>query len=114
MSMRSANNEFFSRGKLINLVKETTDQSVILVVTLSPEESQETDITVEIHPTIKQTYLPPNLQLTVLDSEGVAVMEAQARSNNRNIQLQFSGEPGERFSIKVALGDVSIIEDFII
>lgn len=114
LSMRSANNEFFSRGKLINLVKETTDQSVVLVVTLSPEESQETDITVEIHPTSEQTYLPPNLQLTVLDFEGVAVMEAQTRSNNRNIQLQFSGEPGERFSIKVALGDVSIIEDFII
>ena len=41
-------------------------------------------------------------------------MEAQTRSSNKNIQLEFSGEVGERFSIKVVLGDVSVVEDFII
>jgi hypothetical protein len=41
-------------------------------------------------------------------------MEAQARSADNYIQLQFSGMPGEHFSVKVALGDASIIEDFVI
>ena len=114
LSLRSSNNVLVSRGKLIELGKETNGQSVVIVVALSPENSQSMDIIVEVHPTSGQTYITPNLQLTVLDYEGAAVMEAQARSSNKNIQLQFSGEPGERFSIKVALEDVSVIEDFII
>lgn len=114
LSLRSGNNVFVSRGKLIELGKGTDGQSVVIVVPLSPENEQSMDIIVEVHPTTGQTYLPPNLQLTVLDFEGVAIMEAQARSSNKNIQLQFNGEPGERFSVKVALGDISVIEDFVI
>ncbi len=41
--------------------------------------------------------------------------EAQARSVLDNwIQLEFSGELGEQFSVKVSLGDISITEDFTI
>jgi hypothetical protein len=43
-----------------------------------------------------------------------AIMEAQTRDQTKNIQLQFNGEPGERFSIKVIFGDVSVKEDFVI
>jgi hypothetical protein len=113
-SLRGTGKEFVSRGKLIDLGKSITAQSVTLVVSLTPKNSQEIDIFVEVHPKSGETYLPPNLQLSVLDSEGAAIMEVQARSTNKNIQLQFSGEPRERFSIKVALEDVSIIEDFVI
>lgn len=113
-SLRSAKEAFVIRGKLIDLGKVLTTQSVILVVALSPQSWQEMDIIVEVHPTSGQTYLPPNLQLMVLDFEGASVMEAQARSSNKNIQLQFSGESGERFSIKMTLGNVSVIEDFVI
>lgn len=113
-SLRSAEKAFAIRGKLINLGKQMTAQSVILVVSLSQETLQEMDIIVEVHPTIGQAYLPQNFKLMVLDFEGATVMEAQARSSNKNIQLQFSGESGERFSIKVALGNVSVIEDFVI
>lgn len=111
-SLRSIN--FVSRGKLIDLGKQMTAQSVVLIVAITPEYEQEIGIFVEVHPTSGQTHLPPNLQLSVLDFEGVAVMEAQARSTNKNIQLQFSSEPGERFSIKLALGNVSAIEDFVV
>jgi hypothetical protein len=72
------------------------------------------DISVEVRPPSGQTYLPPNLQLMVLDDLEAAVMEAQTRSTNSYIQLQFSGSPGERFSVKVALGTVSVIENFVI
>jgi hypothetical protein len=113
-SQRSANGAFVSRGKLIDLGKQMSEQAVVLVVTLPPDNEQEMDIIVEVHPISGQNYLPPYLQLMVLDFEGVSVMEAQTRSSNKNIQLQFSGEVGERFSVKVALGDVSVIEDFVI
>ncbi len=102
------------QGKLIDLGRQLPGQAVVLVVALALKHLQEMDITVEVHPSSGQDYLPPNLQLQVLDEDRAAVMEAQARSENKNIQFNFSGEPGERFSVKVALGNVSVIEDFVI
>ncbi|MDV2998336.1 MAG: hypothetical protein N4J56_008041 [Chroococcidiopsis sp. SAG 2025] len=103
-----------SRGKQIDLGRQTIAQSVVLVVALHPENLQLTDIIVEVYPTSGQTYLPPNLQVSVLDFAGAAVMEASSRNTNKNIQLRFSGEPGEDFSVKLALGEAIAIEDFVI
>ncbi|WP_414585582.1 DUF1822 family protein [Scytonema sp. PCC 10023] len=113
-SLRSSKGDLVSRGKLINLGKLLTEQAVVLVVTLTPDNDQEMDVIVEVHPTSKENYLPPNLHLTLLDCDGASVMEAQTRSSNKNIQLEFSCEIGERFSVKLALADVSTIEDFVI
>ncbi|HEY9822378.1 MAG TPA: DUF1822 family protein, partial [Candidatus Sericytochromatia bacterium] len=57
---------------------------------------------------------PPSLQLTVLDESGATFLEAQSRSADNYIQLQFSGVPGEQFSVRVSLGDASILQDFVI
>lgn len=114
LSPRSVNKPFACRGKLMVLGQQITAQAVVIAVTITPENEQSMDIIVEVHPTSGQTYLPPDLQLMVLDFEGAAVMEAHTRSTNKNVQLQFSGEVGERFSVKVALGDTSVVEDFII
>lgn len=103
-----------SRGKKIDLGRQTIAQSVVLVVALHPENLQSTDIIVEVYPTSGQIYLPPNLQVSVLDFAGAAVMEASSRNTNKNIQLRFSGEPGEYFSVKLALGEAIAIEDFVI
>jgi len=89
-------------------------QSVVIIVAIAGESEQEMDIRVEVQPPTGQTYLPSNLQLMVLDEDGEAVMDIHSRSDNKNIQLEFSGEPGDRFSVKVALGDVSVTENFII
>ncbi len=113
-SVRSTKGDLVSRGKLIDLGKLLTQQAVVLVVTLTPDNEQEMDVIVEVHPTSKENYLPPNLHVTLLDCDGASVMEAQTRSTNKNIQLEFSCEIGERFSVKLALGDVSTIEDFVI
>ncbi len=113
-NMRSKTGAFLSKGKLIDLGKVLSDRTVVLVVTLPADNEQEMDIIVEVRPTTGQTYLPPNLQLVVLDFEGITVMEAQTRSSNKNIQLQFSAEAGEQFSVKLALGDISVTEDFVI
>ncbi|MFB2977732.1 DUF1822 family protein [Microseira sp. BLCC-F43] len=100
------------RCKLIEL--GMTGQSVGLIVALTPESEQEMDIMVEVHPLKNQTYLPTNLQLMLLDEVGEMVMDVQARSENKQIQLQFSGEIGDCFSVKLAVGDVSIMEEFTI
>ncbi len=99
------------RIKLLNL--ERTGEQVGLLVRLEPRTESEMGIGVEIYPSSGQTYLPQDLQLMVLDQGGEAVMQAAARST-KNVQLQFSAESGEEFSVKVALGEVSIIETFLI
>jgi hypothetical protein len=100
------------RCKLIEL--GTPGQSVAVIVAIAGESEQEMDISVEVQPPQGQTYLPSNLQLMVLDEEGEAVIDAHARSDNKTIQLEFGGEPGDRFSVKVALGDVSVTENFVV
>jgi hypothetical protein len=113
-SLRNIKSNLVSRGKLINLGQHLTEPSVVLVVTLTPDNEQEMDVIVELNSTSKENYLPPNLHLALLDCDGAPVMEAQTRSTNKNIQLEFSCEVGERFSVKLTLGDVSTIEDFVI
>ena len=109
---RSAKTNVVSRGKLINL-GTNIEKKVILIVTATPESKGEMDVVVEIHPIVEETYLFPNLSLSVLDSDGEAVMQAYTRENNKNIQLEFSNDLDESFSLKLTLGEVSIIEDFI-
>jgi len=54
------------------------------------------------------------VQLLILDESKAIFLEAEARTADNYIQLEFSGEPGERFSIKVALGDATQEENFVI
>ena len=67
-----------------------------------------------MQPIGSQTYLPPLLELIVIYETGATFLQAQARSKDNYIQLEFSGEPREQFSIKVVLGDASITEDFVL
>ncbi|HEY9835248.1 MAG TPA: DUF1822 family protein [Stenomitos sp.] len=100
------------RCKQIELA--TADHSVALIVTLTGASEQDMDISVEVQPTNGQTYLPANLQLMVLNEDGETVMDIHAGSDNQTIQLEFGGEAGDRFGVKVALGEVSVTENFMI
>ena len=102
------------RAKLIDLEMQLGDGSLALLVEVRPPINKSTSICVQVHPTGKQRHLPPDLQLMVLDESGAIFLSAQSRTTDNYIQLQFRGEPGEKFSIKVALGDASITEDFVL
>lgn len=103
-----------SRAKLIDLGVQIANQPVTLIVDFSSVEEPRKDILLQVHPSGSRTYLPPALQLIVLDETGLIFLEVQARSADNYIQLQFSGLPGEQFSVKVALGEASITENFVI
>jgi len=102
------------RAKLIDLGKQLARNRVALIIELTPESEQKRNIFLQVHPLGKESYLPPQLQLTVLDESGLVFLEAQSRSEDNYIQLEFSGLPGELFSVQVAFGGTSIIEDFVI
>jgi len=102
-----------SRGKILTLASQSLATTVMLVVGFVPTLDLELDIWVRLLPTRGRIYLPVALELSVLDEGGVAVMQAQTKTTEA-IQLQFSGKPGEQFSIKVEWEQSSITEVFLI
>lgn len=112
-SFRAPSEAEVRRYKLVEL-GAASGQSVAVMIAIAPASEPEIDISVEVRPPEGQTYLPANLQLMVLDEVDEAVLDAQAGSDNQHMQLEFTGEPGDQFSIKVALGEVSVTESFVI
>jgi len=91
------------------------EHALALAVCLQLGTDHKTDVLLRLYPAGDNTCLPSGLQLIVIDSEsGEMFLEAQARSADNWIQLQFRGEPGERFSVKLALGDLSVTNNFVI
>lgn len=102
------------RGKLIDLGIDLASHSVILILNLLQENEQTVAVHLQVYPTGENTYLPPQLKLLVLNESGETFKEVTARSADRFIQYQFEAELGDRFSVKVALENVSITEEFAI
>ncbi|MEA5573486.1 DUF1822 family protein [Calothrix sp. UHCC 0171] len=71
-------------------------------------------VLVQVHTMEGQKHLPPNCRMTVLDETGNIFREVVSREKDRVIQRKFSGKQGERFSVKISLGDSCIGKDFII
>lgn len=99
------------RAKLLHL--ERVDKQVVLCVGIKPTHSSEMQIFVRLYPANERSFLPEDLKLMVLDEDGKSVMQAEARST-KSIILKFGVEVGESFGVKVALGDTSITENFLI
>lgn len=103
-----------TRGKLIDMGIELPGQSLALVVTLTPKNSVEIQLKLQVHPSDQQAYLPNNLIVKVLDEKGTNVMEAHARSGSTHVTLEFNAQKGERFSVNLELGNINITENFVI
>jgi hypothetical protein len=99
------------KGILLDLGQQSETKPIALIVGLMPVTEEEINICVKVCALSSQKYLPEELEVMVLDDLGTPVMLATARST-KSIQLNFSSELGERFSIKVALGNVNFIEAF--
>ncbi|MEG4915307.1 DUF1822 family protein [Microcoleus sp. B7-D4] len=102
--------ESVERAKQIHL---GANQSVNLTVELTPKD-EEIDTKIWIDPSGDAVYLPVGLQITVLDEFGnpIPQLHKQTGSTDNAVLLTFSVEPGERFSVKLLLGDASITETF--
>lgn len=110
-SQETSQNSVIKRGKLLHF--EGVSEAIALLISLDSEISEEMDISVEIQSLDRQSELPFNLEIAILDEEGHSVMQALAKSTE-HIKLNFSGQPQEKFGVKVALGSVSFLENFVI
>ncbi len=110
-SMETQSKSVIKRGKLLHF--EGMSEAIALLISLDSEISEEMDISVEIQSLDRRSELPFNLEISILDEEGHSVMQALAKSTE-HIKLNFSGQPQEQFGVKVALGSVSFLENFVI
>ncbi len=107
--------ESVKRAKLIDLGLELGGKSVALLVAVAPTSEQTMNIRMQVYPAGEETYLPPNLKLALLSEAGETLRKVESRSLDNFIQLpRFICNPGERFSIQVALAHVSLTENFVV
>jgi acetolactate synthase small subunit len=99
------------RGHEINLAAT----SLALVVGLATENEAKTRICLQLHPTPQQNYLPPNLQLILLDERKNPVLAtATENDTSRFLQLDFRGDVAEPFAVKISLENDIITKNFVI
>jgi hypothetical protein len=86
-------------------------ESVVLVVEVYPNEWHTTRLSLQVHPGSERRYLPPEVELTVLDQAGESFLTAKSRQQDDYIQLQFNGVAGEAFRVKV-IADSCWVQEF--
>lgn len=101
------------RGKPVTLTVNSHEHQMFLVVEIKSTTTPVWEITISLVPDQVKGYLPPNLELLLLDDAGVAVMQAQSRAT-KLIGLEFSGEMCDRFSAQIVMGDQRVTETFVI
>ncbi|WDD36974.1 DUF1822 family protein (plasmid) [Nostoc sp. UHCC 0926] len=104
------------QAKLIDFGIQAQNTSVVIVVRLRQSENNKEErlICIELHAANGQDYLPNLLHVILLDEQGNSVIEAKAKNNNKKIELQFIGVSKDKFGIKIILGDISLVENFVI
>jgi hypothetical protein len=101
------------RGKLIDLGIQLNHQTVALLVNITEEAEEKISISIQLHPTGKEKYLPRNIKVSLLSKTGNILQKVEARGQDNYIQLKpFKGERGKRFSIIVSLDELSVRENF--
>ncbi|MCS6814072.1 MAG: DUF1822 family protein [Cyanobacteria bacterium] len=91
-----------------------TSHALALMVAVMEKGSTGIAIMVRIYPLRGQRFLPDDVVLTVIDETGETFLEARSRRIDDYLQLHFSGQLGEPFSVRVSLGDVGITQNFVI
>lgn len=101
-----------ARCKLIELGKP--EQAVVMMVELTEASEKDREIRLEVRPKQGQIYLPEDLKLMLLNEDRETLIDVPPGSENKTMPLDFEGEVGDRFSVKLVLGDVILKENFII
>lgn len=100
--------------KAKDLGMEINGESVALMVAVLPKQGDRLAVFIRLYPMGNQLFLPPQIQLRVLEETGEVFLSAEAREQDNYIQLKLGGSRGERFNVEVKLGENRITEGFII
>jgi Protein of unknown function (DUF1822) len=98
--------------KLINL---PSGESVALLVGLTTVADGRITVRVQLHPRPENPYLPANIKLILRSSSGEILQSVEAEGEDNYIQIpRFRCSPEFAFSVKVALNEFEITEDFVV
>jgi hypothetical protein len=100
------------RGIQINLGEDAT-QTVILVVTVR-QSQEDIDVALWFYPVKGSVHLPSGLRILVLDKDGNPEEELSmvVKGGQEAAKLSLSRAPGERFAVKLALGEKDMVKKF--
>ena len=102
-------------GRVSDFGIQLAGHSVVAIVQITPRSEREEYIIVRVKSdSDSQTNLPPDLQLLVLDGDGDDFLEDRSGDGQNSMELQFRGQPGDRFTVKVGLGEANFTENFLI
>lgn len=110
------------QAKLMNLGIQLQEHQVALIVAIMPQAHDKFQVFVELR-SPRETKLPENLELSVISPSGEVIKNLKVKSRigddrqpiDDSIQLpSFTPPPGSHFRVRVALNEVSIIEDFMV
>jgi hypothetical protein len=100
-------------GKLIELATTEGYLMVALVLATTRQPDGTVGLRVQLHPAPGAHTLPEHLTLSLLDSQGECLQTVPTRAADNFIQLPyFRCDPGEPFTLRLALGDSQITETF--
>ena len=103
------------RAKLIDLGMRLGRTTVALLVAITEEDDRTFRVHVQLYPAIGERYLPMNIKLSLISESGKNLSESQSRIQERCILLDdIEVERDESFSIRVALDDFSVTENFVV
>ncbi|MBD2774986.1 DUF1822 family protein [Iningainema tapete] len=115
-----------TRGKKIDLGLELNGESVALIVTLAPENQSaiknQDEVNILIQVSLpkeeyipgKNVYIPEKLKVAVIDDKGDEVLYTTSRQNDNWIEVEFSAQFGEKFSVDVILGESKVTQQFVV
>lgn len=113
-SHRSASSQTVLKAQPIVLGMPPNSHSLALVVAVIAQAGQERDICLQVHP-IGSKNLPESLKFVAIDTtSGQTIVQDKAGNYREWIQLNLNGQPGEEFSIKIEVADVSVTQSFVI
>ncbi|WP_072622627.1 DUF1822 family protein [Spirulina major] len=98
------------RGKWIQV--ERGEHQIALLIELTQTPDPDLDIAVQVFPQ-RDRILPNDLTLAILDNTDQPVMQALAKESP-SLSCEFTGQPGEQFSVKLKMGEFSLVEAFLI
>ncbi len=110
---RSYDGPTVRRAKLLNLQVQFGVESLILLVALTPESDGRTGVLIQLHPQGEAPYLPGELCLQLLSTEGEELQSLTTRDRDIYIQLPyFRCQPGTTFQVQVASQTARVRELF--
>ncbi|WP_158517487.1 DUF1822 family protein [Moorena producens] len=102
------------RSKGVKKISWDNECQMALVVDVAIESNNEVVIILQLYAISKPNYLPENTKMIVLDDSGKTFLQAESKLGDLGIQLRFSADYGEQFSVKIDYNNYSFTELFMV